>query len=318
MEFSYSDSTEIITFFNTKATQINVLGNCAQFVYKINSLGFRESLYFEDRTGKKIENSWNIYEYNWIYNQDGSVIEERFNKEGKLAPIRPGFEFNRLKLFFNVHGHIALMQNIDNTGKLIENSSGAAQDMITTNSNGNFLQWQVLNKNGDLEKGNSPDVAIGIQRFNEYGYEVRLEHRDEYNQLIYNSYGICISKTKFDDWGNLSERIFYDPFEKPALHKKAGYNKLKLYWDATGNHRIKLEYYDVQGNPTAHKERGFHKVKYDYNANNNLVMMSYYDISNELVNRKDNGIASISYEYDNNGKLSGSFRYTKDGKLYKD
>ena len=66
------------------------------------------------------------------------------------------------------------MQQINDQGALIENSTGAAQDQITTNAAGNFLQWTVLDKDGALEKGNGPNVAIGIQSFNEYGYEIEL------------------------------------------------------------------------------------------------------------------------------------------------
>ncbi|AXT20652.1 hypothetical protein D7030_12270 [Flavobacteriaceae bacterium AU392] len=313
MEFSYDDETEKVIFFNTRGERITVLGNCSEFVYTKNQLGFRESLHFLDSFENRVENSWNIFEYTWEYLNDGGVIENRFNEEKKQVSIRPGFEFYRLKLYFNNAGHISLMQNIDKEGNLVENNSGASQDNITTNSNGNFLQWQVLNNQYQLEKGNGPDVAIGLQEFNEFGYEIGLEHLDENNKPIYSAYGICRSKTKFDKYGNIYERTFYNEANEPSVHKEAGYHKLIIEWDEPGNDRNLLTYYDIDNNPVIHKTRGYHAVKYEYNGNN-LIKISYLDTSYALVNRRDNGISYFSYQYDNEGKQTDILRFDKDGK----
>ena len=314
MEFSYEDSIEKVTFFNTKGKQITVLGDCSQFVFNLNQLGFRESLHFEDSSGKRIKNSWNIFEYKWEYLNDGVIIEDRFDTNGKPVSIRPGFEFYRLKLYFNNAGHIALMQNIDKDGNLVANNSGASQDNITTNSNGNFLQWQVLDNQHQLEKGNGPDVAIGIQKFNEFGYEIELEHRDENNQPIYSAYGICRSKTQFDKYGNISERTFYNEVNEPSYHKNAGYHKLKIVWDKFGNNRELFSYFDVNEKPTNHIIRGYHAVKYEYDEKKNLIRISYLDTNGLLVNRKDNGISYLTYQYDSNGKRSSTLKFDKEGK----
>ena len=314
MEFSYDKGTERVLFFNTKGKQITVLGSSSQFVYQLNQLGYRESLHFIDSSGKRIENSWNIFEYKWEYLNDGSVIEDRFDIDGKQVSIRPGFDFHRLKLYFNNLGHIALMQNIDKNGNLVENSSGASQDNITTNSNGNFLQWQVLDNQHKLEKGNGPDVAVGVQKFNEFGYEIALEHRDENNKPIYSAYGICRGKTKFDKYGNLSERNFYDENNKPSNHKIAGYHKLKIAWDKYGNDRESLSYFDIRNKPTTHKTRGYHAVKYEYDRKKNLTKISYLNTNGKLVNRKDNGISYLTYQYDSNGERKSVLRFDKKGK----
>ena len=313
MKFSYQENVEKVTFFDTKGKQTNVLGSCSQFVFKLNKLGFRESLHFLDTNGNRVENSWNIFEYKWEYLNDGAVLEDRFNKQGKQVSIRPGFEFYKLKLYFNTLGHITLMQNVDKDGNLIENTSGASQDKITTNASGNFLQWQVLDNKHKLEKGNGPDVAIGIQKFNNFGYESELEHRDENNHPMYSAYGICISKTEFDRFGNISERAFYNEMNKPSNHKSAGYHKLKIKWDKFGNSRELLSYFDINDKPTNHVTRGYHAVKYHYHRNKNLIRIDYLDVNGQLVNRKDNGIAYMTYQY-NNGEEASTSKFDKNGK----
>jgi YD repeat-containing protein len=313
MEFSFSQNNEVIRFFDKNDKPISVLGNCSKFVYQLNELGFRKSLHFLDSNNKPVENSWNIYEYTWEYLDNGAVIEDRFNGQGKQVSIRPGFEFYKLRLYFNHAGHITLMQNIDKDGNLVENSSGASQDNITTNSDGNFLQWQVLNNQHQLEKGNGPNIAIGIQTFNEFGYEIALEHRDENNQPIYNTYGICRSRTSFDKFGNLAGRRFYNEQNEPSNHQIAGYHQLKIIWDTSGNNRASLSYYDTNGQPTHHATRGYHAVKYAYDKSNKLIKVSYLDTRGNLINRKDNKTAYITYQYNNDGTQTSIQRFDNQG-----
>jgi YD repeat-containing protein len=303
MKFEYTKESETISFIDTEGEPEEVLGNCSRFVYTYNDLGFRNGLYFLDRDNQQLTNSWGIYEYKWEYLEDGSVIEDRYDKEGNQVSIRPGFEFHRLRLYFNPSGHIALMQNIDQNGNLKENNTGASQDRITTNAQGNFLEWNVLNNKNELEKGNGPDVAIGKQTFNEYGYEVALEHQDEKGQVIASHYGIYRSRTKFDQFGNIQERTFYNAAGKPAKHSNAGYHKFYLTWDEHGNKRKSLRYFDEAGNPCMHKTRGYYEVRYEYDDQGRILKISYLSTENELSSRKDNGRAYSVYKYDKDGKV---------------
>ncbi|RPG31349.1 MAG: hypothetical protein CBB72_012475 [Muricauda sp. TMED12] len=315
MVFTYESDKEMITFYSTKGKQIDVMGNCREFVYQLDDNGFRKSLHFANGEGEKVENAWGIYRYQWTYLDHGGVIEDRFDKVGKPASIRPGFKFFRLRLYFNSLGHIALMQNIDKDGNLTENGSGASQDRITLNAEGNFYQWEVLDNDSELEKGNGPNVAIGILEINKYGYEVRMEQRDENNKPIYNHYGICRSRTIYDRFGNIVERRFYDEEDNPSNHKFAGYHKLKIKWDTTGNRRDSLSYYDVDDKPTEHHTRGYQKVEYAYNDKNLLEKISYLDVHGNLVNRKDTGAAYMVYGYDDNGQRSAVTLFDSTGKI---
>lgn len=302
MEFRYLDGKEILTFFDTKLKSELVLGDCYSFVFTHNELGFKDHLHFLDQQGQRLVNSWGIYEYEWQYLADGSVIENRFDDKGNPVSIRPGFEFHRLRLYFNPSGHIALMQNIDEQGNLLENESGASQDRISTNSQGNFLEWNVLNNQDELKKGNGPNVAIGKQSFDKYGYEVRLEHQDEKGQVIASHYGISIGKTRIDQFGNIQERTFYNEMGLPDVHKIAKYHKLVIVWDESGNRRKSLQYFDVNNEACSHHTRGYHKVQYQYDLKERLIKLSYHSPKGDLVNRKDNGRAYSVFSYD--GKTS--------------
>ncbi len=300
MEFRYTTDEESIRFYNTAQKACSVLGKCAVMQYQLDDLGRRSALYFLDERGNRITNSWKIYQYHWSYQDDGSVIEDRFDQNEENVRIRPSFEFYRLRLTFDYLGHIALMQNIDQEGNLVENSTGAAQDRIRTNAQGHLLSWTVLDKTGAPEKGNGPDVAMGLQSINEYGYEVGLENQDEKGQAIFNKYGICKSQTAYDQFGNLAERWFYDENGEATVHQQAGYHHLKIEWDATGNRRTRLAYFAVDGQASIHRTRGFHSVSYEYDQLGRMIKLSYHTTEGHLVNRKDNGRAYTLFDYDAN------------------
>lgn len=315
IKIRHSPDREEVTFFDRFGNQVEVLGKAAKFIYELNSLGFRRSLRFEDLDGNRIENSWKIYEYKWTYKRDGSVVEDRFSKDRTRASIRPGFEFYSVRLLFNSNGKIALLQNVNRKGSLVENPSGAAQDVIETNAAGNFLAWNVLDLEGRPEKGNGPDVARGIQTFDEFGNETSLRHEDENGNPIYNAYGICTSKTQFDSTGNMIGRTFYDENGKPAPHKTAGYVSFKMFWDKTRNNRLGIEYYDINGNKTEHLERGYATIKQEYDESGNMIKLSYFDKEGDLTNRTDTKIAYVVYEYDKKRRLAKSASSDKDGVL---
>lgn len=315
MEFSISGNTEIISFFGTDENPTLVLGQVAFFEYELNEHGQRKALYFKDPEGNRIENSWGIFRYTWEYDRNGYVIEDRFNKQNERVSIRPGFKFYLLKLFFGPKGSIRLMQNIDHAGNLVENESGAAQDLITVNAEGNFIKWEVLDKDGNLEKGNGPNVAIGLQTFDSYGYETSLEHFDEYGNTIFNSYGFAKSQTTYDSYGNLAERKFIGLEGTPAPHQIAGYTHLKIDYDPSGNYRTRLAYYDEQMNLILHKTRGYAIVKYSYDNQRQLIQIKYLNTQNELVNRLDNGVAYIEYSYDSKQMLTDVLSYDKHKRL---
>lgn len=317
IKIQYLSNKEIVTFYDRFGNQREVLGNVAKFIYTLNSHGFRKTLYFEDLKGKQVENSWKIYEYKWNYKRDGAVIENRLGKDRKQISIRPGFEFYGVRLRFDQRGRIALLQNVDRQGNLVENESGAAQDVIETNVQGNFLAWNVLDKNGNPEKGNGPDVARGIQTFDEFGNEIGIRHEDENGNPIYNSYGICMSRTQFDYTGNMISRTFYDEKGNPAPHKRAGYVTLRLFWDKTRTYRTGLEYYDAEGRKTEHLQRGYATVKQEYDENGNLSKISYFDKQGNLTDRKDHKFAYVVFEYDDKNRRVTTTRYNKQGMVIK-
>lgn len=317
MKFEYTGDTETRSFFDSNGYRTTVLGDVARWVYGLDSLGRKTSLVFENSEGVQIENEWGIARYEWTYNSDGSVIESRFNQGGVPQAIRPGFEFYRVRLSYDYRGYIALMQNIDEHGRLVENPSGAAQDRMEVNEYGNLIAWNVLDKTGNLQRGNGPNVARGVQTFNEWGYETSIRFEDESGQAIQTAYGFYNSRTTFDRWGNIESRTFYDSSGKPTAHAQAGYVSLKMEWDRSGRNRVKLSYFDAEGVPVLHASRGYSVTRNAHDASGRLISVTFEDATGKLVDRLDTRVARIEYSYTEDGQREAR-RYSASGVLVQD
>lgn len=303
IKIAYSDGQEHRRFFDKHGNRIEVRGEIFEEVYELDEKGRRVGLRFKNKQGNWIQNAWDIAEYTWDILPDGRVIEERFDEQGNLVSIRPGFHFYRIRFHYDHRGMLALMQNINELGQLVENDSGAAQDKIEYDEHGNVIAWNVLDKHDQLTRGNSPDVARGVMTYDEYGYEIGIRHEDEHGNLIVNAYGFCMSKTEFDQFGNMKARTFLNAEKKAAPHQLAGYTHLKMTWSEDGMDRLGLAYFDKKGHAVQHQQRGYAEVKQAYDKRHNMTSLTYLDENGNPVKRKDNGIRKIRFLYDERGKL---------------
>lgn len=305
IRFSYESGQEKRRYFDKHGNAITVRGDVFEEVYDLDEQGRRVRLRFKNEKGAWIQNAWNIAEYKWDIRPDGRVFEERFNEKEEMVSIRPGFHFYRIRFHYDHRGMLALMQNIDEHGNLVENDSGAAQDKIEYDERGNVIAWNVLDKHDQLTRGNSPDVARGVMTYDEHGYEIGIRHEDEKGKLIINAYGFCMSKTEFDRFGNMKARTFLGVDKKAEPHQVAGYTHLEMKWSKDGLNRLSLSYFDKRRKPIQHQTRGYAQVRQEYDNRNNMTSMEYLDEKGKPVKRKDNGISQVKFSYDGKGKLIG-------------
>lgn len=308
-EFEYKDGKEIRTFYDRFGNQTTQRGVFKE-IYIINHLGKKTDLHFESKEGDKIENSWGISDYKWEHQSDGSVIESRYNLKGDVKPLRPHFEFNRIRLFYEQNGIISLMQNIDSQENLLDNSTGVAQDNLLFDNQGRWLGWNVLNKEHNLHRGNGPNVAKGINISNNYGYEVSIRYEDINGSPIINAHGFWGSKRFYDKYGNYNYTHFIDSLGNPGINEKSGYCYAIYTWGKRGLNRQKIELLDAKKKPILHKLDGYSVIEYKFDEKDNVAKISYLGVGGEKINRSDNGISYILYNYDANNALVETKRYT--------
>lgn len=309
-KYSYEANQQVVTFYDRFGNQTTQRGVYKE-IYDLDSIGRRISLRFENESGSTIENQWGIARYEWEHQTDGSVIEARLNLAGELKPLRPNFEFFRIRLYYAQNGLLSLMQNIDSTGQLINNSSGVAQDKLIFDREGRWLGWNVLNANHQLHRGNGPNVAKGINIPDEYGYETGIRYEDVDGTPIINAHGFWGSRRFYDHLGNYSSTYFTDSLGMPGINEQSGYCYAVYTWDDRGLNRLKVELLDAQKNPVAHRTRGYTTIKYEYDEDDHLIKTQYLGLQGEPIDRSDNGVSYYVYRYDQQHRRIETLKYNK-------
>ncbi|PHN01324.1 hypothetical protein CRP01_37835 [Flavilitoribacter nigricans DSM 23189 = NBRC 102662] len=311
-QLTYRDGQEIRTFSDRFGNAVSQRGAFRE-VYQLDEQGRRTGLHFEDESGNRIENDWGIAHYTWEHQPDGSVIEQRFDLTGALQSLRPGFPFYTIRLYYEFHGSLALMQNIDKQGNLVNNESGVAQDKLLFDRAGKWYGWRVLDKDHQLKSGNGPNVARGINIPDRYGYETSVRYEDDRGQDRKNAYGFWGSKRIYDRFGNYDYTHFTDSTGQPGLNTETGYCYAEYTWDRAGFKRVKTELLDTRRRPVLHAKSGFSTITYSYDEHDNLIRVTYLGLNGEMVNRTDNGLAYIEHTYDERHKRKETRRFNKAG-----
>ncbi len=313
-KIEYADKKEIITYYNRFGNQTRQRG-VHKSVYSLDKNGRRIALHYEDNKGVIIENSWGISNYKWNHQDDGSVIESRYDLKGKLKSLRPQFDFFRIRLYYEQNGLLALMQNIDEKGVLVENNSGVAQDKLHFDNEGRWLGWTVLNAKNQIHKGNGPNVAKGINIPDQYGYETSIRYEDVDGSSIINSHGFWGGKRFYDNYGNYKITQFIDSLGNPRINEQTGYCYAVYTWDDKGINLLKYELLDINKQPILHKKRGYAKTEYEYNEFDQTTRISYFGKNGEKINRKDNGVSYIIRNYNKNYTRKNSINYSKSNEI---
>jgi hypothetical protein len=311
IRISYSGDQEVRTFYDRFGNQVKQRGTWKE-VFTKDELGRNKSLHFEDESGQQIENDWGIYTYQWEVKNDGSVVENRYNQKGIPVMLRPGFDFYTIRLTYESNGSLALMQNIDDQGDLVENSSGVAQDKLHFDEQGRWLGWTVLDAQHQKKSGNGPNVAKGINTSDEYGYETSIYYENEFGVRVRNTYGFWGSRRFYDKFGNYDYTQFIDQTGNPGLHEKAGYSIAQYTWTRDGLLPISVQLLGLNKEPVLHKNRGYATIKHQHDSEGRLIKTSYHGLRQELINRTDNGVAYIVYEYSMGGEKKSIQRFNKD------
>jgi len=247
----------------------------------LNERGQYKRLDFYNKAGVAIENSWKIANYSWQYQDDGSVIESRFSLKGELQTHRPGFEFKRIRLVFDSRGHLSLMQNLNESHKLLESKSGAAQYRYFYQASGTFHRWEIYDANGKPALG--PTGTAGEQYANDFMNQRKIAFFDTQGKPSLHASGAAYWILQYDHFGNVSELSLYDVNEKLTVGVQ-GFARLRYYWGGTGLNLLRKDYLDTRG---------------------------------RLKNTRD-GLARIEYPRDQKGEVLSELKYDETGKLLVD
>lgn len=231
VNIDYQDNKEIHTYYNADGKQITAHGNVYQAQYQLDPEGRRQTLVFFDEAGNKSESAWNIHRYEWQH-KNGKVYEKRFNLAGEQQFLRPDLQFHEIELEYDDDGKLSFMRNLGLTGTPANNETGAGIDRIVYDHNGNFVRWQVYDKDANPIEGNEPGVHIGEHLYDQYGNKVGFRGFDRHGNQVPFSWGTYEDVQLYNTDGNQTDRITYNADGSLAAHLSFEYSddKTEFVW----------------------------------------------------------------------------------------
>ncbi|GEM_PF-5823227 len=297
---AYNDNQETHSFFDRFGNQIKVQDDVYKKVYYKDDLNRNIRLSFFDEDDNTVNDVFGVQEYTWTHLPDGSVIEERFDSDGKLVPLRRDFQLLRTKMIFGSSGFFGLLINVDSVFNTLAGPNQAAAFRYYYDTKNRFKRWEVFDQYWNSAIG--PSNTAG-----EYNLHAR---HDLLDIVFFNPQGEPALHwsgaerwhLEVDDYGNITT-LSFQKNDGTLMNGSRGYAVASYIWSEDGRFLQSQSFFDSSGEPILHGDLGVHEILYLRKENGVIEEIKHLDTSQELKNRRDTGVARIVYEYDANWLL---------------
>lgn len=275
VRIAYQANREVHTYYGPKGEQISAHGKVWRAEYKLDESGNRQSLVFFDAQGKPTESEWNIHQYQWRASHDGHTFEKRLNLKGEQMALRPEFKFYEVKLEYDNEGKLVFMRNFGINHQLTNNDSGAGIDRITYDLSGNFIRWQVYDKDGNAVEGNRPMVHLGEHLYDSFGNKIGMRGFDRHGKNMPFSWGSIKQLRSFNKQGIQDSYTAFNADGSFDVHLKWQYNE-------RGTQQTSLTSFDESGkkSPSPHL-RGAAQIT--FHNDNGETERKFYDVQGKQM-----------------------------------
>ena len=270
---TYTADEEEHLFFDQWGKSTTVMQDVHKKIYERDRYGRNVSLRFEDDQENPAKDFFGYVKYVWTYLPDGSVIEERFQEDGTLGPLRGEFQFMRTRITFGPDGYPSMLQNVDESGKLVNAESGAATFKYFYDNQGRFSRWEVYDKDGNPATG--PSGTSGEQNVHEGYYLKAINFFDGQGNWATHWSGAERWYKEYDRYGNTTKLAFQNPEQKPK-NGDNGYAEMRFHWTPDGRHLLEQTFHDASGQPVNHPRSGVARKVYVRNALGEILEVEDY------------------------------------------
>ncbi|MBO6505072.1 MAG: hypothetical protein JJ850_16240 [Kordiimonadaceae bacterium] len=310
----YTGNQATHRFYNRFGTRVTAWGEVWEKVYELDVRGRPVSMSFFGRDGAPIDNAWGSARFDWAHAHDGSVIETRHSLAGELMPHRRGFQFKRIRMTFAPDGNLALMQNINENGDLVNSDSGAAQYRYFYDAAGMFDRWEVYDAAGEPALG--PTGTAGEQYKNgPNGFEEIAFFNTAGERSLHGS-GAAYWRGSYDQHGNIAELAFYGVDEEPILGRQ-GFHKHQYRWSADGLHVMERTYLGTDDKLISTSD-GIARVAYVRDARGLATEVRFFDAAGGLAFNSYEQAAILRYSFDEGGVQTDMVRLDINGAVLSD
>lgn len=271
VSIDYEVGKETHYFLNVQGEKIHSPHLPHHGIYTLDENGLRVGLRYFSADNEAQNNHLGIHRYEWRHEKNGVVIENRFDKKGNFVQLRPDFDFKQVRFTFDKQQNVQFMHNYSTDGNPLNNSTGAGIDRIFYDHQGNFMRWQVYDKDGNPVEGNGPNVHIGEYLYNQHGDKLVARFFDRYGKPMLSSNGLHRAVNRYNNIGIFTQESQFDVDGKiTQVHQRE--------FSPQGTHVIWDRFFDGEMQPRINPYfGGAAAVNYLYNEHGNLKERVHYD-----------------------------------------
>ena len=279
--FDYKDHQIIRRYWDENNQPMVNYWGVTEEVFTLDDLGHKKTLTYRDKNGQRIADSRGVWITKWDVSRDGkTVIEDRFNKEGKPERLNEFLDFSRIKMVFDEHGLRWETWNIDPDGRLINSPKRQVALMKTFWDVSSLDEKKIAWYDADRKLKNlSPyEKRPGVYGFSSEvyehdsnGYTVGMIQYDSAGQIVtLPGDGSVFSRSIYDAEGFILDNRFFNSKGKPTPNSN-GVARIEVVRDERGR-PLQYRLYDLMGALTNGQNDGVAMVKFTYTEDERSIV----------------------------------------------
>lgn len=298
---TYEQDEEIRRYFGAFGHRILVSGDVYESRFTLNADGSRRSLRFIGLDGEMVENDFGIARYQWTNDQQGNLIEWRYDLDGNIVRNRPGFGYLVTRFVYDDLGLLVEMTNlgVDGAGEMPD-EAGIVSTRISYDEHGRFVQWLNLNADGEPQRGMSNIAEIRYVP-SDFASEAVATFVDADGSPQSTNWGIHQVRYQFDRFGNVIAREHFGEDGMPA-NAENGIGYIEYIWSDDGARLLTERYYDADRQPVSARSTGIHAIIHDWDSN--VRSTRFLDLDGNQVEHPGLGYGVEIQRRNSQGQLS--------------
>jgi len=271
--FDYKEHQMIRRYWDENNQPMANYWGVTEEIFALDDLGHKKTLTYKGMNGQRMADSRGVWITKWDVSQDGkTVVEDRFDKDGKPGKLNEFLDFGRIKMFFDEHGLRWETWNIDAEGNLVNSPKRQVAIIKTFWDVSHLDEKKIAWYDADEKLKNlSPyEKRPGVYGFSSEvyehdsnGYTVGMIQYDSAGQIVtLPSEGNVFARSIYDTEGFVLDNRFFNSKGKPTLNGN-GVARIEVIRDETGR-PLQYRLYDLMGALTNSKNDGIAVVKFTY------------------------------------------------------
>ena len=273
--FDYKDNQITRRYWDENNQPMANYWGVTEEIFTLDDLGHKKTLTYKDKSGQRVADSRGVWITKWDVSRNGkTVIEDRFDKDGKPRKLNEFLDFGRIKMFFDENGLRWETWNIDAEGNLVNSPQRQVAIMKTFWDINHLDEKKIAWYDADKKLKNlSPyEKRPGVYGFSSEvyahdsnGYTVGMIQYDTEGRIVtlpLPGDESVFSRSIYDTEGFVVDNRFFNRKGKPALNEN-GIARIEVIRDETGR-PLQYRLYDLMGALTNRRNDGIAVVKFTY------------------------------------------------------